>query len=60
MFQQANDMSNEGFQGGDRFPPTRRSAIEAVGSFDAEERERALESLCAAYWRPIYKYIRLR
>ena len=54
-------MNDEGFQpGGDRFPPTRRSVIEAVGSIDAEERERALESLCAAYWRPIYKYIRLR
>lgn len=54
-------MSEEHFQpGGDRFPPTRRSVIEAVGSADAHERERALESLCAAYWRPIYKYIRLR
>ena len=53
-------MNDEEFQGGDRFPPTRRSVIEAVGSIDAEERERALESLCAAYWRPIYKYIRLR
>jgi RNA polymerase sigma factor (sigma-70 family) len=46
--------------GGDRFPPTRRSVIEAVRSIDAEERERALEALCAAYWKPIYKYIRLR
>lgn len=54
-------MNDEGFQpSGDRFPPTRRSVLEAVGSIDAEERERALESLCAAYWRPIYKYIRLR
>ena len=55
-------MHEEDFQhgGGDRFPPTRRSVIEAVGSIDAEERERALESLCAAYWKPIYKYIRLR
>lgn len=54
-------MNEEDFQpGGDRFPPTQRSVIEAVGSADAEERERALESLCAAYWRPIYKYIRLR
>jgi len=46
--------------GGDRFPPTRRSVIDAVGSIDAEERARALEALCAAYWKPIYKYIRLR
>ncbi|HKW63445.1 MAG TPA: hypothetical protein VJN89_12930 [Candidatus Acidoferrum sp.] len=54
-------MNEQDFQPfGDRFPPTRRSVIEAVGSIDAEERERALESLCAAYWRPIYKYIRLR
>jgi RNA polymerase sigma factor (sigma-70 family) len=44
----------------DRFPPTRRSVIEAVRSIDAEERQQALEALCAAYWKPIYKYIRLR
>ena len=53
-------MSEEDFQpSGDRFPPTRRSVIEAVRSIDAEERERALEALCAAYWRPVYKYVRL-
>jgi RNA polymerase sigma factor (sigma-70 family) len=46
--------------GGDRFPPTRRSVIEAVRSIDAEERECALEALCAAYWKPVYKYVRLR
>jgi RNA polymerase sigma factor (sigma-70 family) len=45
---------------GDRFPPTRRSVIEAARSIDSEERERALEALCAAYWKPVYKYIRLR
>jgi RNA polymerase sigma factor (sigma-70 family) len=54
-------MSHEEFpSGGDRFPPTRCSVIEAVRSIDAEERERALEALCAAYWKPVYKYIRLR
>jgi RNA polymerase sigma-70 factor (ECF subfamily) len=54
-------MSEEDFQpGGDRFPPTRRSVIEAVRSIDAEERERALEALCAAYWKPVYKYVRWR
>ena len=31
--------------GADRFPPTRRSVIEAARSIDAEERERALEAL---------------
>ena len=56
-----SDMSEEDFQpGGDRFPPTRRSVIEAVRSIDAEERERALEALCAAYWKPVYKYVRWR
>ena len=34
--------------------------IEAVRSIDAEERERALEALCAAYWKPVYKYVRWR
>jgi RNA polymerase sigma factor (sigma-70 family) len=54
-------MSDEDFQPGpDRFPPTRRSVIEAVGSIDADVRENALEALCAAYWKPIYKYIRVR
>src|SRR3981189_1337774 len=54
-------MSQEEFPAsGDRFPPTRRSVIEAVRSIDAAERESALESLCAAYWKPVYKYVRLR
>jgi RNA polymerase sigma factor (sigma-70 family) len=54
-------MSEEDLQpGGDRFPPTRRSVIEAVRSIDAEERGRAMEALCAAYWKPIYKYVRWR
>ncbi len=46
--------------GGDRFPPTRRSLIEAVRSMDARERESALEALCGAYWKPVYKYVRMR
>src|SRR5467141_3992771 len=52
-------MSEEDFQhGGDRFPSTRRSVIEAARSIDAEERWRAQEALCAAYWKPVYKYVR--
>jgi RNA polymerase sigma factor (sigma-70 family) len=59
--QAALDMSeSEPQHGGDRFPPTRRSVVEAVRSIDAEERQEALEALCAAYWKPVYKYIRLR
>jgi RNA polymerase sigma factor (sigma-70 family) len=54
-------MSGENSQaGGERFPPTRRSVIEAVRSIDAVEREQALEALCAAYWKPVYKYVRRR
>jgi len=54
-------MTEEDFlPGGDRFPPTRRSVIEAARSIDAEEREHALEALCAAYWKPVYKYVRWR
>lgn len=47
-------------EGGDQFPATRWSVIDAARSIDAEEREQALEKLCAAYWRPVYKYVRLR
>src|SRR5712664_2263799 len=54
-------MTEQDFQPvGDRFPLTRRSVIEAARSIDAEEREQALEALCAAYWKPVYKYIRWR
>jgi RNA polymerase sigma factor (sigma-70 family) len=42
------------------FPVTRISAIERVRSADDTERARAIASLCEAYWRPVYKYIRLR
>jgi RNA polymerase sigma factor (sigma-70 family) len=42
------------------FPPTHWSVIRAARSTDREERRRALEVLIAAYWKPVYKYIRLR
>jgi RNA polymerase sigma factor (sigma-70 family) len=42
------------------FPPTRWSLIEAARSAASEERRRALDVLTAAYWKPVYKYIRLR
>jgi RNA polymerase sigma factor (sigma-70 family) len=46
--------------GGDRFPLTRWSVIDAARSRDETERARALDTLCAAYWKPVYKYVRLR
>ncbi len=42
------------------FPLTRWSVVMAARSPHREERERALEILTAAYWKPVYKYIRLR
>ena len=45
---------------GSKFPATRWSVIEAVRSGEPEEQARALDTLCAAYWRPVYKYVRLR
>lgn len=43
-----------------RFPPTRPSAIGALGSDDAAERARAFELLLRAYWKPVYKHVRLK
>jgi len=42
------------------FPATRWSLIAAARSAEPEARQRALEILVAAYWKPVYKYIRLR
>ena len=46
--------------GGDKFPLTRWSVIDAARSTDEAARDRALATLFAAYWRPVYKYIRIR
>ena len=43
-----------------RFPSTRRSAVLASQSSDAEERRQALESLVDAYWKPVYKFVRMK
>ena len=43
-----------------KFPATRPSAITALRSGDAKERERALETIATVYWRPVYTHIRLR
>ncbi|MGH7714101.1 MAG: RNA polymerase sigma factor [Gemmatimonadaceae bacterium] len=42
------------------FPLTRYSVVAALRADDAAERERAFGALVAAYWRPVYKYLRLR
>jgi RNA polymerase sigma factor (sigma-70 family) len=42
------------------FPTTHRSVVESARSSDPEERQRAFEVLISTYWKPVYKYIRLR
>jgi len=53
-------MTDHPISAGDRFPLTRWSVLEAARSSDQAERARAMNTLCAAYWKPVYKYIRLR
>jgi RNA polymerase sigma factor (sigma-70 family) len=42
------------------FPTTRASAVRGVRSEDEEERVRSWAALVAAYWRPVYKHVRVR
>jgi RNA polymerase sigma factor (sigma-70 family) len=42
-----------------QFPQTRWSVIEGARSSQPEQRQRALDVLVSAYWKPVYKYIRL-
>lgn len=42
----------------ERFQPTRWSVVLAAGDLANPERDRALETLCDAYWLPVYAYIR--
>jgi RNA polymerase sigma factor (sigma-70 family) len=54
-------MAQDEFTGApDRFPATRWSVIGGVQSEDGAERQRALDTLCEAYWKPVYKYVRWR
>jgi RNA polymerase sigma-70 factor (ECF subfamily) len=45
---------------GDRFPATRYSVVAAAQSGDAALRVDAMSAIALAYWKPIYKYARLR
>jgi RNA polymerase sigma factor (sigma-70 family) len=42
----------------DRFPTTRWSRVVAAGDLAAPEASEALAALCAAYWYPLYAFIR--
>jgi RNA polymerase sigma factor (sigma-70 family) len=50
---------SESVQGGS-FPVTRHSIVVAAQSSDPVERSRAIETVTAAYWKPIYKYMRMK
>ena len=43
-----------------RFPVTSHSAIVAAASEDQQIRQRALETIVASYWKPAYKYLRIK
>ncbi len=45
---------------GGGFPATRVSVLAGLRSTEAQQRRRALEFVIAAYWRPVYKYLRMR
>jgi DNA-directed RNA polymerase specialized sigma24 family protein len=45
---------------GDRFPATQWSAIAALSSATGEERTRAFSVVIETYWKPVYKYVRLK
>ena len=44
----------------DAFPVTRHSVLLAMRSADPVQRLRAADTIAAAYWKPIYKYVRLK
>jgi RNA polymerase sigma-70 factor (ECF subfamily) len=46
--------------GQDSFPVTSWGVVLAAGGGDSSRRREALEKLCAAYWYPLYAYIRRR
>lgn len=45
---------------GNNFPSTRRSVLEAAQNGATELRRQAAEAIAEAYWKPAYKYIRLK
>jgi RNA polymerase sigma factor (sigma-70 family) len=42
------------------FPPTRLSVVARTRSADADTRRLAFEAIIEAYWKPVYKYLRLK
>ncbi len=42
------------------FPATRHSVIAGIASTDHQQRRVAFDALISAYWRPVYKYVRIK
>jgi hypothetical protein len=42
------------------FPLTRHSVVPAAPSDDPAARSLAIEAITVAYWRPVYKYVRMK
>ena len=42
------------------FPATRHSVIAGISSDDQRTRRVAFDALVSAYWRPVYKYVRIK
>jgi RNA polymerase sigma factor (sigma-70 family) len=42
------------------FPATRHSLVAGIASHDFETRRIAFDALVSAYWRPVYKYVRIK
>ncbi len=45
---------------GESFPQTRHSVLTSAKSDDPATRSRAIETIAATYWKPLYKYVRLK
>ena len=45
---------------GGAFPVTRESAVQAIRNSDPEIRSRGFEALISGYWKPTYKYLRVK
>jgi RNA polymerase sigma factor (sigma-70 family) len=42
------------------FPATRQSVVAGIASTDRDTRLVAFDALVSAYWRPVYKYVRIK
>jgi len=42
------------------FPATRHSVVAGIASADQQVRRVAFDALVSAYWRPVYKYVRIK